>query len=302
MKKSLSLFMALIFALLIAVPTSAMDNGATSEVIVNDDGSYLVIQYEPVVVSLYDKDNTLLERSSVNEETGIITSVKYDGMARKAAETTYDINELVTKTNGSDLGPVVSSEPVLPTEVAPLASSSEPYLSNSGLTPSSLYPGWYIIGTYSNSVYPGYTATVHRKFSGSKYASGQAYRVQINAGMGVSAIVSLLTTLPLGLPNAALSAIGNFLVTLAYETFSATVTYHSFHYLYQVSVNNKSTPQHKYCASHDFWYCEAQGKSMYEYKGSTANHFNGAAHFDQAQTAINDFASGASPTGGFCGI
>lgn len=285
---------------MLCTPALAANN--KTQVIDAGDGTYFVIQKNPVVVAYYDKEGHIQNKCWVDTTSNEITTQIYDLDHGVPKETVVlNMDELVIAS--SDKCGVSGSSNI---QISPLyVYDDEPLLNNSGMPASTIFPGWYIIGTYTNTIYPDYKATVVRKFSGGYYYQGEAHKLRITEGTVASAIVTALMTLGFSggnIPASAAAAIADFISNTVKDSLDVTVTYRSFHYLYQVGINSNRVPQHKYCRAIDFWYCEGGGKSTYEYRGATVGHFNGTNHSDQALSAISAYTMGWAPSGSFCGI
>lgn len=305
MKKFFSLILSLVMAITLSPSVFATSND--SEVVYNDDGSYFVLEDEPIVVRHYNQDGYLLDESQVDDASGEIISKIYNPSSNSVTTTSsLQLDDIIT-VEASNVNYLVDDDTFTPLSpsISPYSTGDEPLLSNNGLKGSSVFPGWYEIGHYGDSTYPQYTATVNRKFSGKYYATGEAYRLTVTPGMAPSAITAAILGFVFTgghISGAVAGFFTDFITNAVKESFDAKITFHSFHYLYQVGINRDRTPQHKYCRSVDFWYCEVPNDYTYRYRGATPNHYNGTNHAEQATTALADYASRRPAKDLFCGI
>lgn len=308
MKKVVSLLLSFVMIFTLVMPALAADN--STQVVYADDGSYFLVRENPLTISYYSKDGRLLDKSQLDPATNEIITQIFDSDSGKLVEkSTRDLDDIIDITTPHTSNRNVLVENSIPVSVSQSSPryvyDEEPLLNNDGMSKSAIFPGWYEVGTYRNTIYPDYIATVVRKFSGDYYSEGEAHTLRITKGTTASALAVAIGTLIFAKGNigaAAAAGFVQFLGSMVKDSFDATFTYHSFHYLYQVGINSDKTAQHKYCRSVDLWYCEANNQGHYEYRGATAGHFNGTNHSDQVLTAIADYAMGRSPTGSFCDI
>lgn len=240
-------------------------------------------------------DGTIVERSVFHN--GIVTQEMAGGKNDSLA---YVVSDAISITDNFSKSGMASTDIISPVQSrAGNAWYDPPLMSNAGLARSSIFPGYFYLGTTNPDDIFGVSVSVHRNLS--YFGEFDAYRFTVSPGTTITTLASIFIAFftPATLLQSVAIALATMFIGAGIDTIATgTLQYEQYHYTYKFNCNNETTYTQKCCECREFWCIyNAQGYFLgYEDKDVGAkNHFAFELPV-KCDAVITDYINGVQQT------